>query len=196
MQEWLISLSNDHTVWVYAFIIIFACIEGPILSIIFGILIKLGYFSFLPIYFALMLGDLVGDTVWYHIGKHLGYGFVIRYGKYFNITVDGIRKVTHVFHKYTKSILIISKLTTGFGFAIVTLFTAGLVRIPFRHYIFLNFIGQFAWTGLLMAFGYFFSNLYITFDHILARMTIIALFLMIVLAFIGFAKYMKKKIVS
>ncbi len=193
MQEWLINLSINHAFWVYFIIILTACVEGPILSMIFGVLIKLGYFSLLPIFLALMLGDLVGDTIWYFIGKHFGYRFVNKYGKYFSITRESIDKVTIIFHKHKRPILIISKITTGFGFAIVTLFTAGLVRIPFRHYIIMNLLGQFIWTGLLIGVGYFFSNLYIVFDNILARISIIALFLFIICAFLGYGKYIKKK---
>lgn len=191
MQEWIINLSTHHMYLVYAFIILTACIEGPILSIIFGILIKLGYFSVLPIYFCLMIGDLFGDTIWYWVGHSFGYDFVKKYGKYFSIHMSDIDKVKKIFHRYKRSILLISKLTTGFGFAIVTLFTAGLVRIPFRQYISMNLLGQFVWTGLLMSLGYFFSELYITFDHVLARVSIIVGFIIIVAIFIGVGKYVK-----
>ncbi len=193
MQEFLIKLSTDHVYLVYLFIIFTACIEGPILSVLFGILIKLGYFSFAPIYVALMLGDVFGDTIWYGIGRFYGYSFVGKYGRHFGITPDRIKKVEHIFHKYTKSILIISKLTTGFGFAIVTLFTAGLVKIPFRTYTGLNFIGQFVWTALLIGVGFYFSHLYVTFDTIFARLSLIALFILLVIGFVGFGKYVKHR---
>lgn len=193
MQEFLIKLSTDHIFFVYLFALIFASVEGPILSIIFGVLIKLGYFSFAPVYAILILGDMLGDTTWYGIGRYYGYSFVRKYGKFFSITPERIHKVEHIFHTYQKTILIISKLTAGFGFAIVTLFTAGLVKIPFKTFIALNFMGQFVWTAILIGFGYYFSHLYIVFDSVFARMGIFAGFIVLIFAFVGFAQFIKQK---
>jgi membrane protein DedA with SNARE-associated domain len=196
MKDFLINLSTHHVYLVYILIIMFACLEGPVFSILFGILIRLGYFSFTPIYIALMLGDMVGDTIWYWIGRKFGYPFVRKYGKYFSITEENIHKVERIFHTYQKSILIISKLTTGFGFAIVTLFTAGLVKIPFRTYTALNFLGQFVWTALLIGVGYYFSYLYVTFENSLSRLSLIALFVILVASFIGFSRFIKERMTS
>lgn len=194
MQDFLISLSTDHLYLVYLFVIFTACIEGPILALVFGVLIKLGYFPLIPIYLALMLGDLFGDTIWYLIGRHFGHPFVKKYGHFFSISVERILKVEKIFHKYQTSILIISKLTTGFGFAIVTLFTAGLVKVPFRYYIFLNFIGQFFWTALLLTVGYYFSHFYLAVDGVLGKMATVAGLIILIVAFLGFSKYVKHRL--
>jgi membrane-associated protein len=194
MEEWLIQLSEHHAIWVYLFTAVFASIQGPTLALIFGVLLKLGYFSIIPVYVSLMVGELIGDTIWYMIGKNLGHPFVRKYGKFFSISEDRIKQVEHIFHRYTKSILIISKLTTGFGFAIVTLFTAGLVKIPFKQYITLNLLGQFFWTAFCLGFAYFFSNLYLAFDDILGRMFVIALVIILIGAFFGFSGYVKSRL--
>lgn len=193
MQEFLISLSTEHLLWAYLVIIIVAILEGPILSILLGIMIKLGYFPLIPTYIILMLGDLLGDVIWYGLGYFYGLPFVKRFGEYFDITPEKIKKVEAIFHHRKKSILIISKLTNGFGFAIVTLFTAGLVRIPFKTYFALNTLGQFMWTFLLVGAGYFFSDLYLTFDTVFARLSTIGLFGILVLMFLGVSRFVKKK---
>lgn len=193
MQEWLVELAHNHQYLIYGIIVVLACAEGPILSMIFGALIKLGYFSFFPIYIALMLGDLVGDTFWYYIGRFYGHGFIRRFGKYFSITEEGVDKVTKIFHKYQNSILFISKLTTGFGFAIVTLVTAGIVRIPFGRYISINVIGQFVWTLLLIGVGYFLGHIYTQVDTWLGRLSVGALFVIVIIAFNGYKKYLAQK---
>lgn len=193
MKDILITLSADHTYLVYAFTIIFGCVEGPILSLVFGVLIKLGYFSIAPIYVCLMLGDLIGDTFWYFIGKHFGLRFVKRFGKYFSITEHNVDKISDLFHKYKHRILFISKISNGFGFSLVTLMTAGIVRIPFWKYLSVNLLGQFVWTGLLLIVGFFFSNLYLEVNTWIGRMSVIALFVMLFFAFIGYKNYIKKK---
>jgi len=193
MLHFLINLASEHAYWVYLLIIVLACAEGPILSMIFGVVIKLGYFSFLPVYAALMIGDLIGDVIWYYIGYHFGHRFIRRFGKYFDITEESVTKVERIFHRYKHHILLISKLTNGFGFALVTLITAGIVRIPFWKYLFVNFIGQFVWSGLLIGVGYFFGNLYLQVDSILGKISVAAGFVVVYVAFFQYKKYLSKK---
>ena len=193
MQEWLIQLVNQHAVWVYAVIIVLACAEGPILSMIFGALIKLKIVTFLPIYASLMVGDLIGDVIWYYIGYHFGHRFIKRFGKYFNLTETGVEKVTRIFHKYKHRILFISKISNGFGFALVTLMTAGMVKIPVWRYMTINLIGQFVWTGILLGIGYFLGNAYVTVNNIFGKISIIVLFIIVILALNGYKKYLAKR---
>jgi len=194
MQDFLINLSVHHQILIYGFIIVFACAEGPILSMIFGVLIRLGYFDFWPVYTALMVGDLIGDIGWYQVGKHFGHRFIGRFGKYFNVTEASVAKVTKIFHDHKHKILFLSKITNGLGFALATLITAGIVRIPFRRYLVINLVGQFIWSGILIGVGFFFSNLYIMVDFVLGKMMVVAFFVILLLLFLGFMKYMQNKI--
>jgi membrane protein DedA with SNARE-associated domain len=161
---------------------------------VFGVLIKLGYFSFAPVYTALMLGELLGDTVWYAFGYYWGYGVVRRLGKYISIKEHHINEVVHLFHKYHAKILIISKITNGFGFSFVTLLTAGIAKIPFFKFLSLNLIGQFIWSGILIAVGYYFSHAYLQINDILGRVTLIILFIVLIAAFLGFIKYLRTRV--
>ena len=194
MQEWLTNLSVNHVYLVYLVIILFACAEGPILSMIFGVLIKLNLFHFWPVYTALMLGDVLGDSAWYYVGRRYGHRFIARFGKYVNVTEEAVAKVTAVFHTYKHPILFISKISNGFGFSLVTLITAGMVKIPFGRYLFINLAGQFIWSGVLIGIGYFFSEAYLQVNTWFERIGLIAAFIILVTAFIGYTKYLKKKI--
>lgn len=193
MQDFLINLSQEHIVWVYVIILLTASIEGPILSILGGVLIKLGYLPFLPIYAALMVGDLLGDTIWYLIGRYVGHSFIRKYGKYVSVSEHRVDQVTKIFHKYTYRILIISKITNGFGLSAVTLLTSGMSKIPYLKYIGLNLAGQFVWSGLLIAVGYYFSQLYLQIDGIIGKISIVGLFLVLVALFIGFTNYLRNR---
>jgi membrane protein DedA with SNARE-associated domain len=194
MQDWLIMFSAHYPYIIYGLIIVLACAEGPILSMIFGVLIRFGFFSLLPVYIALMVGDLLGDTIWYWIGRRFGHPFIARFGRYFNITEGSVEKVTGIFHKYKHYILIGSKVTNGFGFALVTLVTAGMVKIPFWEYMSANALGQCVWTGLLLSVGYFFSNFYLTVDSILGKMSVVALLVIGFVAFIRYKRYLNTHI--
>lgn len=176
----------------YAIVYPLAIIEGPILSIISGFLVRTGFFAFWPIYLLLMAGDLTGDAVWYAIGRHGALPFIKRFGRFFNMTGDDLEKMQGVFLEHQKKILFISKLTTGFGFAVVTLMAAGAARVPFKKYITINFFGQFIWTGALMAVGFFLGNLYSVIDKSLRWGFIVAMILLALLLVYGFGKAMKK----
>ncbi|MDB5239348.1 MAG: hypothetical protein JWO00_683 [Candidatus Parcubacteria bacterium] len=196
LQNLLIGVATNHDVLVYALIIVLAATEGPIVSIAAGILYRWGYFPFLPLYIALMTGDLIGDIVWYTVGYKAGRKFAARFGKYFGITEIGIASFEKRFHTHKDAILVISKLTTGFGFATAVLFTAGLVRIPFRRYITINVLGQFVWTALLIFVGYSFAHLYVTFNNLFARSALIAFTVIIIFFIVRYARYMRKKLVE
>src|SRR6185369_227465 len=146
-----IQFAGAHTYLIYLVIVVLGFIEGPILSIICGIIIRLGYFDFTPVYISLMVGDLIGDTFLYYMGYFFGHKFVKKFGKYVGVNEENVGKVTKIFHDYQNSILWISKITSGFGFAIATLVTAGIVKIPFKTYFTINFLGQFIWSAILIA---------------------------------------------
>ncbi len=193
MEQLLIGFVQNHDYWTYAIIAVASFAEGPILAMLCGVLYKLGLVPFTPIYIALMVGDLLGDTFWYTIGYRFGYPFIKRFGKYFSITESGVTSVTRIFHKHQNSILIISKVTMGFGFALVTLVTAGIVKIPFKRYISLNFLGQFFWTGFLIVVGYFLGDLYIKINGVLGALFVIALVVVFFFGLGGWGKYMKAR---
>jgi membrane protein DedA with SNARE-associated domain len=194
MEAWLLNFANSHQVLIYVAIVVVACIEGPILSILFGALIKIGAFPFWPVYFALMGGDLLGDVGWYYIGRYFAANFVKRFGKYFSLTEANIEKMTRIFNKYHEKILIVSKLTSGFGLAVVTLMVAGMVRIPFLKYITINFLGQFFWTGFLLAVGYFLGNLYTQVSSVFSKISIGVIFILILVVINGYRKYAGEQI--
>jgi len=196
MQELLLSFSENHIYLIYVLIMLLACLEGPILSVLCGLLIKAGYVKFWPVYLILMLGDILRDIVWYWIGKNLGHRFIRRFGHYIDATEEKVSKATALFHKHKNPILIISKVTNGLGLAIVTLIAAGMAKVPFKNYLFLNFIGQLFWTGLLVAAGYFFGSLYEEMEVFLGKANVILLLFVLALVLFFLYKYVRAKILE
>lgn len=196
LQHAILYLVTNYPVLVYGVLVISSYLEGPILALLCGVFYRLGYFYIVPVYFALMAGDLIGDCFWYYIGYRFGHRFVHRFGKYVNIHEKNINTVERIFHTYTDSILLISKLTMGLGFALVTLVTAGMVKIPFKRYLTLNVMGQFIWTGLLLTIGYEFGNLFVSFNNIFSRISVAVLFIIVIVLLFGFGKYVRARITA
>ncbi len=182
----------------YKYFILFpiTIVEGPVVMVLAGFLYRLGYFSFIPLYLTLILADLVGDFVWYGVGYHFGRSLVQKHGKFLSITEELFHKIEAKFHEHQNKILFISKMTMGFGFAHVTLIGAGIVRVPFKKYVLLNFLGGFIWTGFLMLIGYFFGNLYTVIEGKFKIVSVIALIIIVLGAFYGFSRYMRQRFIQ
>ncbi len=143
------------------FILFIGCIfEGPVVMMSSGFLYRLGGFEFLPMYIALVSGDFVADIGWYCLGRFGGRPLILKFGNILGINEEMIAKVQERFYVYHEKILIISKLTMGLGFALLILVVAGILRVPFKKYVIINFVGGFIWTGFLITVGYFFGNIY------------------------------------
>ncbi len=196
IANWIVAFGATHDYLVYILIAIIACAEGPWISLVLGVILRLGFLYFWPIYIALMLGDLVGDVIWYYIGRRYGYSFIHKHGHRFNITEEAVARLTHLFHKHKHVVLFLSKISNGLGFAIVTLMTAGMIKIPFGRYIIVNVFGQLVWTGFLIGVGYFFSTLYITVNNVLGKISITAGIILV--AFLGYRyyKFLKNKAIN
>jgi membrane protein DedA with SNARE-associated domain len=183
------------SILVYRYFILIpgAIIEGPILSVISGMLIHIDILQFWPTYLLLMTGDLIGDTLWYFVGYHWGKKFVVRYGKYFSITEQSLDIVSHIYHKYHNAIIPISKVCMGFGFPGAVLTTAGIIKIPYRKFLFLNFLGQIFWTGGLLAIGYFLGDLFHKVDASFKWVSIIGISVLVVAILFGVGNYIRKR---
>ncbi|MEN9413478.1 MAG: hypothetical protein RLZZ342_565 [Candidatus Parcubacteria bacterium] len=143
-----------------AYFLIFAgCFtEGSVVMITTGVLVHSGFAAFWPAFVALMLGDILSDIMWYSMGRFGGRKFINRWGYLFGATPVLVEKIEHRFHEYHTSILMISKLTMGFGFAIVTLMTAGLLRVSFVRFVAINVSGGLIWVSALFSIGYYFGS--------------------------------------
>jgi membrane protein DedA with SNARE-associated domain len=137
-----------------------ALFEGPVASLTSGFLLKFGQVEFVPVYLVLVAGDLTADIGWYCLGRYGTRALVLRYGRFLNFTPETLATVEKRFNRYHERILLISKLTMGLGFAIVTLTVAGMSKVPFRNFFVLNLIGGLIWTLFLLGVGHYFGNVY------------------------------------
>jgi membrane protein DedA with SNARE-associated domain len=159
------NIFHNIVIWIesskYILLFIGTIFEGPVVMVASGFLYKLGQFNFLPMYLALVSGDFIADIGWYSLGRFGTRRIIFKYGHYVGFTPVVLEKVENRFNQYHQRILIISKLTMGFGvFAVPTLITAGMSKIPFKNYVILNLLGGFIWTAFLVVVGYMFGNVF------------------------------------
>ena len=167
-----------------------AYIEGTVVMLTGGVLLRLGEVQFLPLYASLILGDVLSDIMWYWIGYFGARRFVMRWGYLVGATPEIVAKMERRFHKYHLRILVISKLTMGFGLAVPILTTAGMMRVSFKRYCAINIVGSFIWVGFVIFVGYNFGDVLQYFPE---KFQVASFFVLIALFFVGL-RYLTKRL--
>jgi membrane protein DedA with SNARE-associated domain len=178
----------------YPIIVPAALVWGILVGMLVGVAVRLGTLELIPAYFCIMLGELIGDVIWYWIGYRWGESFIKRFGRYVSLTDAHIVRAKQLFATYNQRILFSSKLTTGFGFSIPILFTAGMTKMSFWRYMRANMAGQFLWSGGLILVGYFFGDLYISINSTFGKISVITFVLIAVACFFGFMRYLRSRL--
>jgi membrane protein DedA with SNARE-associated domain len=177
----------------YILLIIGTIIEGPVVMMVSGFLYGLGQFALFPMYLALVFGDFIADIGWYCLGRFGTRHTIFKYGHYLGLTPELLEMMEDRFHKHHQKILIISKLTMGMGFAFIVLIVAGIFKVPFKNYVFLNLVGGFIWTAILVTIGYFVGNIFLIIPNSLKVIFVIFIFVAIITGLRYATKYLKKK---
>ena len=188
---------HNILIWIESskyFLLFIGCVfEGPIIMIVSGFLYSLGGFDLLPLYSVLVAGNFIADIGWYTLGRFGTRNFIFKYGYFVGITPERLQKVEKYFNLYHQKILIITKLTTGFGLAIIVLIVAGIFKVPFKNYLILTLFGGFVWAAFLLTIGYFFGNIFNVIPGSLKVFFAILIVAIFVLGIKYVNKYMQEK---
>ncbi|OGI95362.1 hypothetical protein A2917_02235 [Candidatus Nomurabacteria bacterium RIFCSPLOWO2_01_FULL_42_17] len=138
----------------YALIIPLAIIEGPIIAVVCGFLVTLKVFNIFLVYLVIVLGDIVGDGIFYYIG-HSGKRLL----RYFKVTEEKMEKIRNYFHHNHIKAIVMSKLVHGVGFT--GLITAGASHVPYRRYLKTCVIISIVQSALMLVIGILFGNTYV-----------------------------------
>ena len=187
----LAALGLSLGLYKYLLIFILAIVEGPIIMVLSGFLASVGYFDFFPVYILLLLGDWAADFFWYGVGYFGAKNFVWKYGKYVSLTKERVEKIEELFKRHQNKILFTSKMTMGFGFALVTLITAGMARVSLKRYAIFNLLGGFIWTAFLMGLGYMLGGAYFYVGQGLRIAYILSSVILLSLILFGFGRFMR-----
>lgn len=178
---------------VYKYLIIFpvAVIEGPLVSIAAGFLISNGTLNFAVAFLLLVLADLVGDSIYYSLGKWSRRGFLKRFGRYIGINEDRVMALEKHFHHHHWKIIIIGKMQ---AIGSLILVAAGIAKMPFIKFMWFNFLGTIPKVLILLAVGYFMGYGYQTIGYLnYLGWGSLLLSLILLLGYFVFRKYLSHK---
>jgi membrane protein DedA with SNARE-associated domain len=142
-------------------LLFFACFfEGTLAMIAGGLLWSIGAVAFWPMYLALLAADISSDTCWYLLGRFGTRAFMERWGHMIGIDHASLARAKRRFSRHDILIIILSKLTMGFGLAIPTLITAGTLRIPYPRFMTINTIGALIWVLAMILVGAYVGEIF------------------------------------
>ena len=142
----------------YAIMLPLMIIEGPVATIIAAMLSSLGAFNVFLVLIFSMIGDIVGDVIFYGLGYKFGMGFVKKIGKYIGITEKLVLKMEKYFTNHGRKTIFAVKSTTGLCWATFT--AAGIVKMDFNKFLKYSLLGGIVWSSLLVGMGYFYGYLW------------------------------------
>lgn len=161
----LATFSAEYGLWIYAilFLIIF-CETGLVVtpflpgdSLLFaaGALAALGSLSFFWLFVILTIAAIVGDTVNYLIGRHIGPKIFQRTDVRF-LNRSYLDRAEQFFERHGKKTIIIARFIP----IIRTFapFVAGIGKMHYPVFIAYNVVGGVAWVGICLGAGYLFGN--------------------------------------
>ena len=183
-------MSLDHILTIlehYKYVLIFPImiVEGPIITVISGFLIYLGFLNAFITFPLLIVGDLIGDCTYYAIGR---YGSntkwvkkIIHYVGYDEKSEEFLEK--H-FEKHTVKTLLIAKVSHGLGIPVQI--AAGMAKVNSLKYIWVELLGTAPKTLFLLVLGFYLGRSYLKINSYLHffAFTVIAIVVFVILYFI------------
>ncbi|MDO8183802.1 MAG: VTT domain-containing protein [bacterium] len=155
-MTWLIPLIIH-----YRYLILFpiAAIEGPMVALVVGFLISLGYLSFIPAYIILLFGDIIPDTIYYYLGRFGNHDKLrAKYFKPESFLDRNSKIIEHLWNNHGGKTMFFSKL--AYGLSIPFLISAGFVKIPLKRFLSLTIPVTIFQYGVLIAVGFYLSKSY------------------------------------
>ena len=173
----------------YFFLFPIAILEGPIITVIAGFLASQGYFNIAMVYGVVVAADLVGDLLYYALGRFGKKSVLDRWGKYVGLHVERLVAMERHFHSaHGGKTILFGKLTHSVGFMV--LMAAGAAKMPLKKFFWYNFWGTLPKSLLFTLIGYFFGYAYNQVNSYIEKVSLI-LFI-IVIAVAGYVIIRKK----
>lgn len=179
----------------YGYIILFplAVIEGPIVTVAAGFLVRLEIFNPFFVYGIVMAGDIVGDTFLYALGRWGGKRLIDKFGSKIGITEKKVSEAKNYFSTKQLKAVAMSKLIHGIG--VTGLITAGSLHVPYPKFIrtcaAISLVQVFVFLIIGLFFGHIYAVISEYFNYYAALASVIALGIII---FIVYRTFRKKEI--
>ena len=148
------SLTNG--VFPYLFIGLATLLEGPITLLIAGTAVSNGILQPIPVYLAVICGNLSADLGWYMMGRFFRKDRVDRIILRWKVYSTQVQSVQKDIERFAPRLLFISKFSVGFPIPI--LIATGMNHVPVRRWIVSLVLGELIKSGVLLCIGYYYAE--------------------------------------
>ena len=136
----------------YIAIVIGTFFEGETILILGGIFAYRGYFSFPLVILCAFAGTLIGDQLYFFLGRKRGYAFIAK-RPYLKRKIEKFQKFLT---KYYLPVILGFRFL--YGLRTVAPFVIGLSKISFITFFILNIISAAVWAGVIGTLGFYFGR--------------------------------------
>jgi membrane protein DedA with SNARE-associated domain len=133
--------------------------EGPILAIIAGFFIHLGYLDLIPSFALLMIGDFVPDSFVYYIGRYSNKSKLLqRYYARSSFLSRNLNRIEKLWHAHAFKTMFFTKL--AYGLSLPLLIIAGKAKLPYKIFIRDAMVVSVIQYTIFLTIGYYFGKSY------------------------------------
>lgn len=179
MAEWLFEVLRRHfDEWGYWTVVIALLLENAGLPVPGEtILLFASFLAFseqeLRLPYIILMGIVactLGDNIGYAIGHRGGRPLLERYKHIFRIRDATIRYGEKLFRRHGPLTIFFARFI--FGMRIIAGPLAGVLRMPWKHFVIFNFLGAAVWVTVISLVGYFFGSQWEQVVRVLKRVNV------------------------
>jgi membrane protein DedA with SNARE-associated domain len=139
-------------VWSYVLVGLLVATEGPLTTLVAAAAAAAGLMDVRLVFIVTMVGNIVGDTVWYGMGYAGKAGLVERAPKWMGATPERVERLEHEMRTHALKLIVFAKI--AYGLMVPTLLAAGIARVPWRKWFPVVFVVETAWSAVLVWVGF------------------------------------------
>lgn len=152
VQLSLIRLVTLLSQYGYEVLFPIAVFEGPAATMLAGALVATGQLDPYTTFAVLVAADLVGDGVYYALGRWGHSQIIEQIGRRLGLTHDRLQPLEARFRKHDWKLLLVGK-TQALGSLV--LYFAGAIKMPFARFMAWNLLATVPKTAVFELIGYF-----------------------------------------
>lgn len=174
---------EQYKYWVIFPVVVF---EGPIITILSGFLVSLGVLGGVLSYVLLLIGDVLGDIMFYFIGKYSRtFSLAKKITTFLGYTEEREKFLQRHFDTHAHKTFLVAKFSQGVGSTVQM--TAGMTGFDLRRYIWISIVGTIPKTFILMLIGYYMGGSYIKINEYLDSVALasVSVLIIVILYFIA-----------
>jgi len=139
----------------YGLIAVFAgsLLEGETVLLLAGYAVHRGYLEFAAVVAVSIVGAVIGDQVWFALGRRQG----VRLTERRPWLHDKVQRALRLIERHPNTVILAMRFAWGFRTAVPI--AIGMSHISWRRFLVFNLLSALLWAPLVTGAGYFFGSL-------------------------------------